>query len=174
MHYLRRIFSVAGVVAALAGPQAALAQAVTQQTLLDRVQIEDLLVNYYSVFGAAADDVTQYFAEDGVLDINGRIFQGRSNVQKAYARAPDAPLSRGKFHMLMTNPRIVVSGDTATADLLWTGIMSDTVKAPPRFIEQGREHDEFVKQGGRWLLHKRVITSDGGLPDSYDKTYKDR
>jgi hypothetical protein len=165
---------MAGVVAVLAAAAPAAFAQTTQQNLLDRVQIEDLLVNYYSVFGGANEDISQYFAEDGVLDINGRIFQGKGNVQKAYGNAGATPLARGKFHMLMSNPRIVVTGDTATADLIWTGIMSDNVKAPPRFIEQGREHDEFAKVGGRWLLKKRVITSDGGLPDSYDKTYRDR
>ena len=76
--------------------------------------------------------------------------------------------------MLMTNPKIVVHGQTATADLIWTGIDSNTVKSAPHFVEQGREHDELVKQGDDWLIVKRLITSDGGIPDFYYKTFKPR
>ncbi len=76
--------------------------------------------------------------------------------------------------MLMTNPRIEVHGDHATADLIWTGIDSDTVRAAPHFVEQGHEHDELVKVGGEWLIARRLITSDGGIPDFYFQTYKDR
>ena len=84
------------------------------------------------------------------------------------------PGFKGKFHMLMNNPRIVVNGERATADLIWTGVASETVTSQPHLVEQGREHDELVKLAGHWLLKKRVITSDGGLPDFYAKTYRDR
>ena len=76
--------------------------------------------------------------------------------------------------MLMSNPRIVVHGRAAAADLIWTGVASETVKSQPHLVEQGREHDELVKQGGRWLLKSRIITSDGGIPDFYAQTYRDR
>jgi len=159
-------------------PHAALAQPsiTTQATLLDRIQIEDLLVAYYQPLGSAAEDMSQFYAEDGVLDLNGRVYQGRKGVDQAYrdARAAQGLDFKGKFHMLMSNPRIVVSGDTATADVIWTGISSDTVKSAPHLVEQGREHDELVRQGGRWMLKKRVITSDGGIPDFYFQTYKER
>ena len=49
-------------------------------------------------------------------------------------------------------------------DALWTGILNDSLGAPPRLIEQGTEHSEFVKQGDHWLITKRVITSESGLP----------
>ncbi len=95
---------------------------------------------------------------------------------KAYKDAGLAAGSafKGKFHMLMTNPRIEVHGRTATADLIWTGVDSETVKAAPHFVEQGREHDDLVKVAGQWLITKRRITSDGGIPDFYYQTYKDR
>jgi hypothetical protein len=83
-------------------------------------------------------------------------------------------LPRGTFHMLLTNPIIRVSGDSATADVVWTGVVSDALKAPPRFVEQGREHDELVKLAGRWYIKHRLITADSGLPAMYEKTYKQR
>jgi hypothetical protein len=76
--------------------------------------------------------------------------------------------------MLLTNIRISVNGATAKADAIWTGIQDENVKAAPEFIEQGREHDELVKQDGHWLLKHRWITADAGLPAMYEKTYKPR
>ena len=76
--------------------------------------------------------------------------------------------------MLLNNPRIRVHGDTATAETIWTGVIDETVRLAPRLYEQGREYDELVKKNGRWYFKKRVITSDAGLTEKYDATYKDR
>lgn len=99
----------------------------------------------------------------------------RAQIEDLYRRtAEGTPHRPGRFHMLFTNPRIRVNGDTATADTVWTGIISDTPQSTPHFVEQGREHDELVKRGGRWYFKHRVITSDGGLPAMFEKTYKQR
>jgi hypothetical protein len=60
------------------------------------------------------------------------------------------------------------------ADVVWTGIVSDALKEPPRFVEQGRERDDLVKLGGHWYIKHRWITADSGLPTMYEKTYKQR
>ena len=166
---------VAAIATALALPALA-APRTTAANLLDRVQIEDLLVDYYAPLGGGGEDMTRYYTPDGVLDLNGRVYQGRAGIVKAYKDAGVAAGSafKGKFHMLMTNPRIEVHGRTATADLIWTGVDSETVQAAPHFVEQGREHDDLVKVAGQWLISKRLITSDGGIPDFYYQTYKDR
>lgn len=172
-----RTGAVAGTLALTAlSMSAQAAPRTTAANLLDRVQIEDLLIDYYAPLGGGGEDMTKFFAPDGVLDINGRVYQGRAGVTQAYKDAGVAAGNafKGKFHMLMTNPRIEVHGDHATADLIWTGIDSDTVKAAPHFVEQGHEHDELVKVGGEWLIARRLITSDGGIPDFYFQTYKDR
>ena len=160
---------------ALAAPGFA-APRTTAANLLDRIQIEDLLIDYYAPLGGGGEDMAKYYTANGVLDLNGRVYQGHAGILKAYKDAGVAAGTsfRGKFHMLMTNPKIVVHGQTATADLIWTGIDSNTVKSTPHFVEQGREHDELVKQGDDWLIVKRLITSDGGIPDFYFKTFKPR
>src|SRR5579872_1775164 len=147
----------------------------TLATLLDRAQIEDLLVDYYGQLGGADRDLGSYYVEDGVLDVNGVVSRGRGPIEALYKRlTQEVPRQAGKFRMLLTNPKIVVNGDTATADVIWTGIRSENPKATPKFVEQGREHDELVKRGGRWLFKYRVITSDGGLPAMFEKSYKER
>jgi ketosteroid isomerase-like protein len=148
----------------------------TVEQLLDRAQIEDLLTNYYGAFtvGGAQLDMGQFYTEDGVLDVNGLVYNGRKEIQKEYSGTPPAAFAKATFRMLISNPRIVITGDHAIADSIWTGVLSVSVSAPPRLMEQGREHDDLVKQAGHWLLHKRVITSDAGMPAKYRKTYKTR
>jgi hypothetical protein len=144
--------------------------------VLDRAQIEDLLVDYYAHLGGGAHrDLGSYYLEDGVLDVNGVVAHGRKAIEDLYRDlAAQSPGLHGKFHMLLNNPRIAVQGDTASADLIWTGVLSETPQAAPRILEQGREHDELVKRNGRWYFKYRVITSDGGLPPRFEKTYKER
>ena len=76
--------------------------------------------------------------------------------------------------MLMNNPRIEIHGDAATADVVWTGLVTPTPKDQPHLAEQGKEHDDLVKVKGEWMIKKRIITSTGGLAPFFQATYKDR
>jgi ketosteroid isomerase-like protein len=150
---------------------------VTQETLLDRIQIEDLLVRYYvDLTSGSGHDLAQYYTEDAVLDVNGTISNGREAIEKLYGGLGDGEAANlgGRVHMLLNNPIINVDGDTATAWVIWTGVMNDDIKKPPRFLEQGREYDELVKRNGRWYIKKRYITADSGLPAMWEDTYKPR
>ncbi len=88
--------------------------------------------------------------------------------------ADQGGMGGGTFRMVLTNVKIVVNGNTATADCLWTGVLSKTVTAKPEVAEQGREHDELVKVNGKWLFRNRIITSDGGMNPALLKTYQKR
>jgi hypothetical protein len=174
---LGRLAQACAALALIVTVQPALAgrPATTLAELLDRAQIEDMLVDYYANLGGADRGFGTYYTEDGVLDVNGMIAHGRPAIEDLYKRtAQGTPRPRGAFRMLLTNTKVVVRGDSATADAIWTGIRSETPKATPQFIEQGREHDELVKRGGQWLFRHRVITSDGGLPSMFEKTYQRR
>jgi hypothetical protein len=160
------------MLAASACQQQQSVQPTPSNTLLDRAQIEDLLVDYYGQLGGNGRDFGDFYAEDGILDVNGIIAQGQKAIEDLYKRsAEESALPAGTFRMLLTNLKIVVNGETATADVIWTGVNSKTVQSTPEFVEQGREHDELVKINERWLFKRRVITSDGGLPPMYEKTY---
>ena len=70
-----------------------------QQTLLDRVAIEDMVTRYYANFGKqdAADDFGAFYTEDAVFDVNGIVSQGREAIETFYAESAeeaDAPASR--------------------------------------------------------------------------------
>jgi SnoaL-like domain len=149
--------------------------ATTLATLLDKQQIQDMLVDYYAQLGSGRSDFGTFYVADGVLDVNGIVAQGQEPIEELYKKiATGSPQRKGAFRMLLTNPKVVVNGDTATADVIWTGVISATPTAIPQFAEQGREHDELVKRNGHWYFKHRIITSDGGLPPMFEKTYKKR
>ena len=59
------------------------AQQVTMQTLLDRIQIEDLLTRYYyDLSQGKAHELSEYFTEDAMLDVDGTIAKGRDEIAK--------------------------------------------------------------------------------------------
>jgi len=170
----------AGVAFLLLMPLAtpALAQQVTMETLLDRIQIEDLLTRYYyDLSQGKAHELSEYFTEDAMLDVDGTIAKGRDEIAKLYgggpARRADAT-PRPQNHMVLTNPVIEVRGNRAIAHVIWTGVSNSGVGKPPTVTEQGREDSELVKVGGKWLIKRRYISSDSGLPDRFDKTFKQR
>lgn len=151
---------------------------VTAETLLDRAQIEDLLVGYYSHFGGeGGEDFARYYTEDAVFDVNGIVSEGRAAIVALYDRMDDGgPASEGTFHMIISNLEIDVheGGQTATAKMLWTGVMNGEIGEAPHLAEQGREYDYLVKQDGEWLIRKRIVIADSGLPDVYMETYEPR
>ena len=54
--------------------------------LLDRIQIEDLLIMYYtSLVDFDRTTMATHFTEDAVLDINGKIMTGHAEIDALYA-----------------------------------------------------------------------------------------
>lgn len=169
---LRRTLSSLALALALAAtPAFAAHPPLTLTTLLDRAQIEDMLVEYYEVLSAGGTDFGSYYTDDAVLDVNGIVARGKGPIRDLYKTIPN---SKGTVHVLLTNPRIIVNGRSATADVIWTEVYSETHSALPRILEQGREHDELIKRQDRWYLTKRMVTNDGGLPAALEKYYKKR
>ncbi|MDM7996678.1 MAG: nuclear transport factor 2 family protein [Acidobacteriota bacterium] len=156
------------------------AQQVTMETLLDRIQIEDLLTRYYyDLSRSNAHELSEYFTEDALLDVDGTVAKGRAEIGKLYqAEAPaskePAPAPNRRMHMLLSNPIIKINGNRATAHLLWTGVMNEGIGKLPQVVEQGREDTELVKQNGKWLIKRRYITADGRMPNRFDTNYKPR
>jgi len=147
--------------------------------LADRVAIEDMVTRYYGNFGKqdAAEDFGAFYTEDAVFDVNGIVSTGREAIEAFYTDTGDdeeAPAAQGTFHMMISNPVIDVNGDTATATFFWTGVMNTSIAEPPQLLEQGREYDLLVKQGGEWRIKKRVVIADSGLPERYMATYTPR
>lgn len=166
-------FTVA--LALTAGPALAARRSSVLAQLVARAQIQNLLTEYYGNLGHGSHGMGYFYAPDGVLDVNGIVAHGAKGIDALYKKVgANAKMPSGKYNMLITNLRIVVHGDTATSEDIWTGVVSPTPESTPRFVEQGHERDVLVKLHGRWVFKHRVITSDGGLPKMFQKTYRDR
>jgi hypothetical protein len=167
--------STALILGVAGAPAKAAEQPPTVEMLLDKMQIQDMLVDYYGHLGHGNSDFGSYYLADGVLDVNGIRAQGEKPIDDLYKKiGAGSPHREGTSHMLLTNCKVVVNGNTATADMIWTGINSPTPESIPQFFEQGREHDELVKRDGHWYFKLRVISSDAGLQPMFEKTYKKR
>lgn len=142
--------------------------------LIDRAAIEDLLTRYYSGLDAGdPEGLGRFFDDDAEFDVNGLTARGSAEIAELYrAVAADKPPLTGTFRMLLSNLVIEVKGDTASAQMLWTQMLNDKLKGPPRLIEQGREFDRLARRGGRWRIVKRVVIADSGMPDIFDATYR--
>ena len=148
------------------------------QQLADRIAVEDLITDYYEHFGGSKnEDFARYYTDDASFDVNGLVYKGHQEIVKLYDQLgaqSDNATRGGTFHMLLTNPVVHVDGDKATVKVFWTGVMNDKIDAPPHFVEQGREYDLLVKRDGKWLIQKRVVVADSGLPAMFKATYTPR
>lgn len=157
--------ALAGVALA-AAPAAARTAPVTAANLLDRVQIEDMMVEYYTLLTQhVRHDIGEYFTEDVVLDANGFKLNGRAAIQHFYDSGTDTRIQPSNtYNMLFSNPRIVVTSETAVMDVIWTGYLSDNQYTAPRLVEQGTEHTTFVKRNGVWMITSRTLVNKAGMP----------
>lgn len=158
-------------------PPAVSPELVAQQ---DRAAIENLLADYYGGFGAGGEhDFSAYFTPDGVLDVNGLVATGADQIRAMYKQTAGAPPPArpanapppGRNTMVLSNLSIHVEGDRATSSSLFTALHTNSLTGKPWVNEYGREHDEFVKRDGRWLISKRTVTTDAGMPASLLKGY---
>jgi ketosteroid isomerase-like protein len=150
---------------------------VTMETLLDRINIQDFLTRYYADLSIGkAHELAEYFTEDAILDVDGMVAKGHKEIAKLYERPANAEKPKGyrRGNMILSNPIINVEGNVATAHLIWTGVMNEGVGKAPTIYEQGREYTELKKVKGKWLISRRFISSDSGLPDKFDATWKPR
>lgn len=150
------------------------------QALADRIAIEDMLVEYYGHFGSDKnEDFAKYYTEDAVFDVNGFVSEGRDAIVAMYDGmgqdpAAEAEEHSGVFHMILSNLEVKVDGDTATAKMFYTGVMNSDPFGSPHLQEQGREYDLLVKQDGKWMIKKRVILADSGIPARFKGSYDPR
>jgi hypothetical protein len=150
---------------------AAGAEEVNAQTLVDRLQIQDLITRYYNNFGREnAENFADFYAEDAELILGERHFKGRNGIMEAYGRAPGQaprppPPPRYSFIVAVDNPLIVVHGDnTATAQLVYTEYVIEKQGDPVKVITQGKEYSTFVKVDGHWRYKSRLIRGGTELP----------
>jgi hypothetical protein len=151
-------------------------------TLMERVAIEDLFIDYYAQFRPdSKHDFASFFTADGRLEVNGMVASGIDEIKAMYAQAgvggegkkpkADDAVPKGVSEMMLTNMKIDLQGDKAVATFLWHSIKSELVTTEGKITEYGRERTELVKTDGRWLISNRVVLTEGGMPESLLKYY---
>ena len=159
----------------------------TAQSLIDRQLILDQITRYYYNFGKAdRQSEESFYAEDGELILGARHYKGREGIKQAYNRAPAAPAAsatpaagaapaaaaappreRTAFNVTIDNPLIIVHGDTATSQLIFTEYRQEKVGDPMKMTTQGKEYATWVKVKGQWLYKTRQIVSGSNPPEGW-------
>jgi hypothetical protein len=65
------------------------------------------------------------------------------------------------------NPLIIVHGDTATSQVIFTEYRQDKVGDPMKMTTQGKEYATWVKVKGQWLYKTRQIASGSNPPEGW-------
>ena len=171
-----------------------IASAVDLQALADRLEIQDVVGARYAMALDTSDAqaYAELFTEDAFLSVAGRPFQGRKAIVDMVANSKkrlDALDSRrlslpghrwGPVRHVVTNFVIHITGNTATSNSYSTEIGSNGRDEkqhgnPQSIMNICRYEDNLVKQEGKWMIAKRLITCDmfgkrPGGPDTFPQT----
>jgi hypothetical protein len=153
----------------------------TAQSLIDRQLILDQITRYYYNFGKAERQSEEsFYAEDGELILGTRHYKGREGIKQAYNRTPAAPPAaaapaapaappreRTAFNVTIDNPLIIVHGDTATSQVIFTEYRQEKAGDPMKMTTQGKEYATWVKVNGQWLYKTRQIASGSNPPEGW-------
>jgi hypothetical protein len=179
-----RALCVASLFVLSAMPAVQAAEQLTAQSLIDRQLILDQITRYYYNFGKSdRQSEESFYAEDGVLILGTRKYEGREGIRRAYTRAPAPaapaagaapapgttpaaapPRERTAFNITVDNPLIIVRGDTATSQVIFTEYRQEKAGDPMKMTTQGKEYAIWVKVNGQWLYKKRQIASGSEPP----------
>ena len=83
----------------------------------------------------------------------------------AAAAAP--PRERTAFNVTIDNPLIIVHGETATSQVIFTEYRQEKVGDPMKMTTQGKEYATWVKVKGQWLYKTRQIASGSNPPEGW-------
>ena len=174
-------------IALASAPAARAEDKMTAQSLIDRQLILDQITRYYYNFGKAEkQSEVSFYAEDGELILGTRHYKGREGIKQAYNRAPATPAAaaapaagaapaaaaaspreRTAFNVTIDNPLIIVHGDTATSQVIFTEYRQEKVGDPMKMTTQGKEYATWVKVKGQWLYKTRQIASGSNPPEGW-------
>jgi hypothetical protein len=161
---------------AVASSSAMSAEEVNAATMLDRLQIQDLITRYYNNFGREnPENFSDFYADDAELILGERHFKGKDGIMQAYGRGPAQPNqppppprpTRYSFIVTVSNPLIVVHGKTATAQLVFTEYVIEKQGDPLKVTTQGKEYGTFVKVDGHWRYKTRQIKGGPEPPEGW-------
>ncbi len=146
------------------------AQSITARTLVDRAMVQDLITRYYYNFGKESpENFSDFYADDAELILGATQYKGKDGIAKAYAHtgAPSPMQKAYSFNVTISNPLIIVHGDTATSELTFTEYLIQKQGDAPTIRTQGREYSTFVRTKGQWRYKTRQIKGGTEPPDGW-------
>jgi hypothetical protein len=133
------------------------------QRMEDLEEIRTVLVDYGRFLDAR--DFASYsrlFAKDGEWVGGLGTVQGPAAIQVFMEKSIPGPNTARNYHLL-SNFKIDLQGDTATAWSRWAYVVPGPDKKPA--IAQGGHYDDlFIRENGHWKFKRRTASSD--LPSS--------
>ena len=127
----------------------------------DYEEIRQLLARYAHLMDSeSSDGVAGLFSEDGVFEVLGESFEGRSAIAGMVRRYADAGALANTRHLTL-NSVISVDGRSATGTSDWVAIRAEG--AGWAILAVGRYEDQLVKKDG-WQLRRRRDLLAGPIP----------
>jgi 3-phenylpropionate/cinnamic acid dioxygenase small subunit len=131
--------------------------AATLQTLVDRAEIQDLLVRYATAIDARRwDGLDAVFLPDARLD-----YRSAGGIEGPYPEVKDwlaavLPMFRVTQHLVL-NSRVELDGDEGRGTTAFHNPNEATIDGEPWiFTVGGTYHDRFVRTDAGWRIARRV------------------
>ena len=163
------VLGLAGCLA-LASIPATRARDMTPKALSERAAIQDLITRYYYNFGKPnRESFADFYADDAELILGAKHFKGKDGITEAYKRAGEntSVEKAYSFNITISNPLIVVHGERATAELIFTEYLMQKGGDTPSIRTQGREYATFVKVKGQWRYKTRQVMGGTQPPQDW-------
>lgn len=161
---------VATPLTATAQPQASSIKARLQR-VEDDLAIRRILVDYATFLDSR--DYASYadlFTPDGEWTNATSSHKGRAAIREmleSVLGAAGAP-NRSNYHII-TNPRVDLDGDHATATSRYLFVMRGPNGQPTPSLA-GVYHDDLVRQDGKWKIKRRVADDIMPTPEEWQKS----
>jgi SnoaL-like domain len=98
------------------------------------------------------------FSADAVLDVGGRITQGRDAIFEFFGGPSATPSDKERTKHVLTNTTLESDGDALVATSYFQVLRSWGL------ANWGRYVDRLVESDGRWSIVQRTVLVDGNLP----------
>jgi 3-phenylpropionate/cinnamic acid dioxygenase small subunit len=136
------------------------------QRLIDKAEIEDLLIRYTHAFDRLdADGYVAVFTEDAEFDLGGgQVLKGKAQIKTLITSRQSEPRPPGVLmHHIVSNSTYDFLSDTEVRHYgYWITMVGDMQKGFT-VPAMGHYEDVLVKDNGRWLIKARKLVLPGGM-----------
>jgi hypothetical protein len=135
-------------------------------TYEDRIAVDDVMARYvWAVDSLDADGYVAVFTEDAIIDSNGTISKGYSeirNIVTSLIQRRDANKAKGLptsnlYHVISSVRITFPKPGEALHQSYWQTVRRD-MDGKMIAAAMGRSEDRLVKRNGKWLIQSRKLT----------------